>query len=65
LHTDFDDSYKEAGITEDLRIKTHYESLDIAGSHRIYYLCFSLPKELPGKEKDEVLKQLLKNEPVD
>ena len=65
LHTDFDDTYKEADIPEDLRIKTHYESLDIAGSNRIHYLCFSLPKELPGKEKDEELKQLLKDEPVD
>lgn len=64
LHTDFDDTYKEAGIPEDLRIKTHYESLDIAGSNRIHYLCFSLPNELPGKEKDDELKQLLKDEPV-
>lgn len=65
LHADFDDTYKVAGITEELQIKTHYESLDIAGSKRIHYLCFSLPKELPGKEKDEELKQLLKDEPVD
>ena len=65
LHTDFDDTYKEAGIPEDLRIKTHYESLDIAGSNRIHYLCFSLPKELPGRKRDEELKQLLKDEPVD
>ena len=65
LHADYSDAYKEAGIAEDLRIKTHYESLDIAGSNRIHYLCFSLPKELPGKEKDEELKQLLKDEPMD
>jgi tRNA (guanine-N7-)-methyltransferase len=64
LHIDYDDTYKEAGVTEDLQIKTHYESLDIAGSNRIHYLCFSLPTELPGKEKDEELKQLLKDEPV-
>lgn len=65
LHTDYDDTYKQAGITEDLRIKTYYESLDIARSNRIYYLCFSLPTQLPGKEKEEALKQVLKNEPVD
>jgi tRNA (guanine-N7-)-methyltransferase len=65
LHTDYDNTYNEAGVTEDLKIKTHYESLDIAGSNRIHYLCFSLPHELPGKEKDEELKQLLKDEPVD
>lgn len=65
LHTDYDDTYKQADVPEDLRIKTHYESLDIAGSNRIHYLCFSLPKKLPGKEKDEELKQLLKDEPGD
>jgi len=65
LHTDYSDTYKEVEIPEHLRIKTHYESLDIAGSNRIHYLCFSLPEELPGKEKDEELKQLLKDEPVD
>jgi len=65
LHTDYDNTYNEDGISADLQIKTHYESLDIAGSNRIHYLCFSLPGELPGKEKDEELKQLLKDEPVD
>ena len=33
--------------------------MDIAGSNRIHYLCFSLPPQLPGKEKDEILKKLL------
>lgn len=65
LYTDYNDTYKEADIAGDLQIKTHYELLDIAGSNRIHYLCFSLPKELPGKEKDEELKQLLKDESVD
>jgi len=64
-HNDYDNVYKEAGIAEDLRIKTHYESLDIAGSKRIHYICFSLPDHLPGKEKDEVLKELLKDESLD
>lgn len=56
LHTDFDDVYKQENIGEELKIKTHYESLDIAGSNRIHYICFSLPEKLPGKEKDEELK---------
>ncbi|MEP6699982.1 MAG: tRNA (guanosine(46)-N7)-methyltransferase TrmB [Bacteroidota bacterium] len=60
LHKDSDDVYKEETVTEELKIKTHYESLDIAGSNRIHYLRFSLPDMLPGKEKDDVLKQLLK-----
>ena len=58
-HTDLADAYQQGTISPELQIKTHYESLDIAGSNRIHYLCFSLPAELPGKEKDDQLKQLL------
>lgn len=65
LHIDYDDAYIQPAITDDLKIKTHYESLDIAGSNRIHYLCFSLPDPLPGKEKDELLKKILKDDPVD
>lgn len=60
LHKDHDNLCQEETIREELKIKTHYESLDIAGSSRIHYLCFSLPEQLAGKEKDETLKQLLK-----
>jgi tRNA (guanine-N7-)-methyltransferase len=56
LHTDHDHVYNAADIPNELKIKTYYESLDIAGSNRIHYLCFSLPLQLPGKEKDEELK---------
>jgi tRNA (guanine-N7-)-methyltransferase len=62
LHKDLDNVYKEETVNEELKIKTHYESLDIAGSNRIHYLCFSLPEILPAKEKDEELKQLLKED---
>ena len=65
LHTDDDNIYKQEDITDVLKIKTHYESLDIAGSNRVHYLCFSLPGQLPGKEKDGELKQLLKNAGTD
>jgi tRNA (guanine-N7-)-methyltransferase len=60
LHTDDDNVYKKQTVPEELKIKTHYESLDIAGSNRVHYLCFSLPAQLAAKEKDEDLKQLLK-----
>ena len=65
LHKEWNDVYEQENITEELKIKTHYESLDIAKSNRIHYLCFSLPHQLSGKEKDETLKQLLKNEGAD
>ena len=41
----------------DLQIKTHYESLNIAGSDTTHYLSFSLPKVIP--DKDDELKQAL------
>lgn len=62
LHTDLEDLYSEQNIPETLKIKTHYESLDIAQSKRIHYLCFSLPLHLPEKEKDLELKQLMEHE---
>ncbi len=42
----------------ELGIKTHYESLDIAQSNRIFYLKFRLDAVLPT-DKDQTLKQLL------
>jgi len=59
--TDIDNVYTIQVVPDVLKIKTHYESLDIAGSNRIHYLCFSLPEIIPGKETDEQLKQLLKD----
>ncbi len=60
VHTDDDNVFAQEQIKDELKIKTHYESLDIADSNRIHYLCFSLPENLHGKEKDEELKQLLR-----
>ena len=56
LYKDLDNVFKEEKVSEELKIKTHYESLDIAGSNRIHYLCFSLPELIAGKEKDGELK---------
>lgn len=62
LHKDSNDIYSEEQITDELKIKTYYESLDIARSNRIHHICFSLPDELPGIEKDKELKEQLKTE---
>jgi len=62
LLTDYEDLYQHLNISEELKIQTHYESLDIARSNRIHYLCFSLPDQLPAREKDDELKHLLKHE---
>jgi tRNA (guanine-N7-)-methyltransferase len=43
----------------ELKIITHYESLDIAESNKIFFLCFSLPEKLIDNDKglDDILKQ--------
>jgi tRNA (guanine-N7-)-methyltransferase len=55
---DIEDVYAEENISEELRIKTYYESLDIAKSQRIHYLRFKLNADLPV-EKDEILKEIM------
>ena len=62
IHADSDDVYTEEPIADELKIKTHYESLDIAKSNRVHYISFSLPEQLPGIEKDTALKEQLKLE---
>jgi tRNA (guanine-N7-)-methyltransferase len=57
LHYSTDDLYKEESISEELKIKTHYEGLDIAQSNRIHYLQFSLPATPLPVEPDALLKQ--------
>jgi tRNA (guanine-N7-)-methyltransferase len=58
LHLDVDDVFKESNVSPELNIKTYYESLDIAKSKKIFYLCFSLPEEIIDRE--EALDNLLK-----
>jgi tRNA (guanine-N7-)-methyltransferase len=61
LHHASDNVYGESVVADELRIKTHYESLDIAGSKKIHYICFSLPAQL-AIETDQVLKEKLKED---
>lgn len=59
LIEDIDNVYANNGIKEELKIKTHYEGLDIAKSNRIHYLKFALPAaSLP--DRDEQLQEMLK-----
>lgn len=62
IHLDYEDLYMQQDLPDELRIKTHYEALDIAQSNRIHYIRFSLPEVLPGKEKDADLKLILKED---
>lgn len=58
---DDDNIYAKGPVSDELAIKTHYEGLDIAGSHRIHYLKFKLNKALPV-EKEAILKEMFMNE---
>lgn len=53
------DVYGKTDVPKELSIKTHYESLDIAGSNKIFYLCFTLSAVLP--DQDEELNRVIKN----
>ena len=61
---DYDNVYAQQHIGDELKIKTYYESLDIAGSNSVHYLKFCLPAQLP-LEKDDRLKQLMREPAVD
>lgn len=60
LLEDRDDVYRWNDISDELKIKTYYESLDIAGSNRIHYLKFSLPEILFDKSTDKELQVFLR-----
>jgi tRNA (guanine-N7-)-methyltransferase len=64
LLVDYNDAYNEANIADELRIKTYYESLDIAQSKKVHYLQFKINKILPI-EKDSILKQVISASAID
>ena len=57
--TDHNNVYQQENLSDELKIKTHYEKLDIAKSSTIFYLCFSLPEII--SDNDEQLTRLVKN----
>ena len=64
LLVDYNDAYAVPNIQQELKIKTHYEKLDIAKSNRIHYLQFKLNKALP-LVLDEQLKALINGNGLD
>jgi tRNA (guanine-N7-)-methyltransferase len=55
--------FAENNVSEDLKIKTHYESLDIAQSNAIFYLHFTLPTAI--KNIDDQLQLIINYEEKD
>ncbi len=60
-----EDVYARLPVDKTLSIKTHYESLDIAQSKKIFYLKFLIPGELVNEDEalQEYLKQTEQNQP--
>jgi len=58
LHESSADVYAWEKLNEALQLKTHYESLDIAQSKKIFYLNFSLPEVIA--DHDDELQEMLK-----
>jgi tRNA (guanine-N7-)-methyltransferase len=61
LVEDAEDVHKQEAIKPELAIQTHYEGLNISGSNRIYYLRFTLNRDL-DINLDATLKAMFKNE---
>jgi tRNA (guanine-N7-)-methyltransferase len=62
LHEDTDNVFNQEEISPELRIRTHYEGLDIAGSSRIHYLRFSLPQTALPDLDEELYDQVRQEE---
>ena len=61
--TDIADLYKNENIKDELKIKTHYENLDISKSNIIFYVCFTLPDKI--NTTDDALHAFLKSEELE
>lgn len=55
-----DNVHAGPSVKPELKIITHYESLDIAESRKVFYLQFSLPDEI--RMLDDQLQEILKHE---
>lgn len=58
LVEDSADAHREMTDNEVLKIRTHYESLDIAKSNRIHYLKFSIPQDLDPAIDEKLAKKV-------
>ena len=65
LLEDCDDVHQKSAL-ESLKIKTHYENVDIAQSKTVFYLQFALPKTIPmlDEELQEELRQTENKEEI-
>jgi tRNA (guanine-N7-)-methyltransferase len=59
VHESSEDVYSRETVSDVLRIRTHYESLDIARAGRVHYLRFGLNDNLSSEERENALKDYL------
>lgn len=61
LVSETEDVYGQSSVSAELKIKTHYEGLNIANSKKMFYLCFQLPDKIEDRENE--LKMILQSMP--
>ncbi len=59
IQADEPDVYSMEKLPAELKIRTHYEKLDIAGKKKVHYLRFTLPDILSDTATDDLLKKKL------
>jgi tRNA (guanine-N7-)-methyltransferase len=64
LHEERDDVHAGTSLPDELKIKTHYEGLDIAESRKIHYLKFSLPTVQLADDDTELHELIKADDPV-
>lgn len=52
---DIADVHAQPALSDELKIRTHYEGLNISGSHRIFYLSFRIDRAI--SDVDDILKE--------
>jgi tRNA (guanine-N7-)-methyltransferase len=60
LIKDLENVHSHSDISPELKVTTYYESLDIAQSRKVFYLCFSLPEGMSSN--DEELQGIIKEQ---
>ena len=64
LMDDKENLYNEIDLNDELKIKTHYEMLDIAQSNKVHYLSFKINKDF-SLQKDEQLKEMFRAQTIE
>ncbi|MDB5193374.1 MAG: trmB [Segetibacter sp.] len=60
--SDIDDVFATEPVSDEMKIKTHYEQLDIAQSNRIHYLRFVVDQDFAADKIEQLKQRVLETE---